>query len=133
MAIAGTGGHVKMGTGGSGVAGTTVANIGQWSISLKGESKDTTPFGAAGSMRQRTGTLKDWSAKFQGWVDPSDTSGQVALYNGLTTTFCFRFDVDDTHYWLGDGVLSGLDVGTAEDDVATSSFSVEAAGALTYT
>lgn len=128
MALSGQGGHVKIGTAGS----TTLANINNWSISMKGESKDTTPFGAAGNMRQRTGTLIDWSAKFTGWIDPADTAGQVTLYNGLTQTFTFQFDVDDSHNWAGDGVLTGLDLGTAADDVGTAAFSVEAAGALTY-
>jgi predicted secreted protein len=129
MAMSGTGGHVKIGVAGA----NTLANINNWTISLKGESKDTTPFGAAGNMRQRTGTLKDWSAKFTGWIDPSDTNGQVALYNGLASTFTFQFDVDAVHHWAGSGVLSGLDVATAADDVGTSAFSVEAAGALTFT
>ena len=107
---------------------TEAANASQWSISLKGESKDTTPFKATGAMRQRTGTLKDWSAKFNTF-NYDDT-----FFDELTKIVVIAFYVDYSAgtYWIGTGTLSGLDIATAEDDVATQNVSVEAADEIVY-
>jgi hypothetical protein len=124
--VTGIGGLVKAGA-------NNVANINSWSLSLKGAIEDTTPFQATGAWRTKTATVKEWSAKFDGKTDSADTLGQVALINGLNSTFTFEFDVDGTHHWIGTGILSGIDpkaTATAMNDI---SFSVDGSGACTYT
>src|SRR5579859_7193724 len=96
----GVGGSIKNGA-------NTVANVDIWDLPQKAATKDTTAFGATGSYQTNTMTLKSWTAKVSGRVDPSDTNGQLAFINGLGSTFTLTFLVDGTHNWSGTGILIG--------------------------
>lgn len=124
-AEAGIGGLVKIGA-------VTVANLNTWSVSPKINVVNTTAFQAAGSWAQKLGTIKDWTAKFDGFLDPTDATGQVALINGLGSAFTFEFDVDATHKWTGPGILVGIDPKSDVAQANTISFSVDGNGALVY-
>lgn len=99
-----------------------------WTLSMKGESKDTTPFMAAGNMRQRTGTLKDWSGKF------STFNSDDTFADELTKLVVVALYVDHSvgTRWVGTATLTGLDISTAADDVATQNVSFEAADEIVY-
>jgi predicted secreted protein len=122
------------GVGGSFTVGSTVvANVDVWTITQKAAVKDTTAFGASGSWQTNTMTLKSWSAKVDGRVDPSDTNGQLVLLNGLGSTVSVKFNVDGTHYWSGSAIVTQADPKSNVNDVATVSYSLTGSGALTLT
>ncbi|SRR5258706_15665408 len=123
--LAGVGGNVKMGV-------NAVANLDKWSVAAKSGISDTTTFQAAGGWETKTATVKSWSAKSDGRTDPVDTLGQVALFNGLGTTFAVEFDVDATHKWTGNAILTGIDPKADAGGMNEVSFSWDGSGALTF-
>lgn len=124
---AGIGGAVKAGA-------VTLANITTWTLSLKGNVVKTTAFGATGAWETNTATVKSWTAKFDGSTDPADTLGQVALFNGLNSSFAFEFDVDGTHHWAAaSGILTGIDPKSDATGLNQLSFSVDGNGPIAFT
>lgn len=127
MAVtAGIGGAVKNGA-------NTVANVDTWNLSAKGATAKTTAFGATGSWETNTATIKSWTATCAGRVDPADTNGQLALINGLLSTFTLELDVDGTHHWAGSAILVGFDPKSSVTSTNDITFSFEGTGALTFT
>ncbi len=122
----GVGGSVKVGS-------STVLNIDVWTVTPKGNTKDTTPFGASGSWQQNTATIKEWTAKWDGRFDPSDTNGQVALCNGLLSAFTISMYVDGTHYWSGPTLYDGATFKSDVNGVVTVTYNFKGTGALVLT
>ncbi len=124
---AGVNGLVKNGS-------NTVANLQKWSLSAKGNVAKTTVFGASGSWESNTATIRGWTATADGFTDPSDTNGQLALYNGLNSTFTVTFQVDGTpHNWSGTAILTGIDPAADAQNMNTVKLSFTGTGALTFT
>lgn len=126
--ILGVGGGVKNGA-------NLILNINTWSISEKVSTVDTIAFGSAGGWNTRISTFKDWTAKVDGKTDASDTTGQLALINGLGNTFTLEFDasgVAANGKWTGTGILVGLDPKSDAAGMNEIGFSFEGTGALTF-
>jgi hypothetical protein len=124
--LAGVGGAVKAGA-------ATLANVGNWSVSIKGGIAKTTSFGATGAWETNASTIKSWSAKFDGRTDPADTTGQVTLFNGIGSTLSMEFDIDGTHHWAGSAILTGIEPKADATGMNEVSFAVDGTGALSYT
>lgn len=124
---------IESGIGGSFQYGAvTLASLGKWSISMKGGLVKTTPFGASGSWEVNTGTIKSWTATAEGWLDPADTTGQTALVNLLSSTVAVTFNVDASHKWTGNAILTGVDDASDSMGVNTRKFSFTGAGQFTF-
>jgi hypothetical protein len=124
--LAGIGGAVKAGA-------VTLANIHTWALTAKSDVAETTPFGASGAWATNTATIKKWTAKFDGSTDAADTTGQVALFNGLGSTFAMEFDIDGTHHWAGSAIITGVDPKAAAKGMNEVGFTVDGTGVLTFT
>ncbi len=124
-AMSGTNGKVMQGA-------NVVLNMTEWTIDLKGASVDTSAFGGSG-WGAFTGTIKTWTAKCSGNYDPADTTGQVALNNGLASSFSMKFYTDATHYWAGDAALVGVGLKSSAAGVITTEYSFNGATSVTYT
>lgn len=124
--INGVGGNVKMGA-------NAVLNLGNWSVSAKANTSDTTSFQSPGGWGTKAATIKEWSGKSDGRTDPTDTTGQVALFNGLGNTFAVEFDIDGTHHWAGSAILTGIDPKADATGMNEASFSWDGTGPLTFT
>lgn len=112
-----------------------ILNINTWSISIKTSTVDTISFGSAGGWNTRISTFKDWTAKVDGKTDVSDTTGQLALINGLGSTFSLEFDVSGTPadgQWKGSGILVGIDPKSDASGMNEIGFAFEGTGALTF-
>jgi hypothetical protein len=126
--ILGVGGGVKNGV-------NLVLNINSWAITIKSSTVDTIAFGSSGGWNTKTSTFKDWTAKFDGNTDTSDTTGQVALINGIGSTFTLDFNVSSTvasGHWSGSAILVGIDPKSEATGMNTITFSAEGTGPLTY-
>lgn len=124
--IAGVAGSVKNGA-------NTVANLNSWTVSAKGNTAKTTVFGTSGQYETEIATVKNWTAKADGFLDSSDTNGQLAFINGLNGTFTVNFLTgDSTHQWAGTAILTGIDPKVDATGVNTVSFSFNGSGALTF-
>ena len=124
--VAGIGGAVKNGA-------NAVANLQKWTLTPKGATAKTTPFGAAGSWEVNTPTIKSWAAEADGFTDPSDTLGQLALMNGLNTVITLELDIDGTHHWSGSAILVGFDPAADAQNMNTIKYHFTGTGALAFT
>ncbi|SRR6266496_1169524 len=123
-AMSGTAGAVKNGA-------NTILNMTSWEVSLKAASVDVSAFGGSG-WGASLGTIKKWSGKCAGNYDPADTTGQVALNNGLGSTFTMNFFTDGTHKWTGDAVLVDVALKSSASGVITAEYTFEGASSVTY-
>lgn len=126
--ILGVGGGVKNGS-------STILNINTWSIDIKVSTVDTISFGSVGGWNTRISTFKDWTAKVDGKTDASDTTGQLALINGLGSTFTLEFDVGSVvsnGKWSGTGILTGIAPKSDASGMNEIGYTFEGTGALTF-
>src|SRR6266567_181427 len=125
--LAGIGGLIKEAT-------VTIGAMNTWSVTPKASTKDTTSFQATGSYRTMATTIKEWTAKCDGFLDATD-AGQVALINGLGNTFALEMDIDSaaTHKWTGSAILVRFDAKSDAKDMNLITFSFDGTGVLTFT
>jgi predicted secreted protein len=125
--LAGIGALIKAGA-------NTIGAMNTWSITPKVSVKDTTSFQATGSWGTRAATIKEWTAKCDGFLDATD-AGQVALINGLGNTFALEMDIDAaaTHKWTGSAILTAVDPKADAKDMNLVTFTFDGTGPLTFT
>lgn len=97
MAVyAGRNASVKLGT-------NLVRELGAWSITMNRDEIDTTAFGSTWA-KSEVGMAK-WTARVEGYLDISDTTGQQALFNAYknaTLITNIKFFVDNTSGYVPD-------------------------------
>lgn len=124
-AISGIGASVTEGS-------TAFTNASKWTLSLKGATKDVTPFGASGSWTINLATLKSWSGKVTAFLDTSDTA-QTNLFALLNSTVSMTFTVQNTpHAFTGNAILTGIDPSVDVQNAQTVDFSFTGTGSLSY-
>lgn len=125
-AISGQGGSVKSGA-------NTIVNMGDWSLTLDADVADTTSFGASGAWRTKLPTVKQWSGKFTGRFDSTDTNGQVVLINGLGTSIALDFNTDASHKWSSAAaIITSIAPKASATGLVEVDFGVTGNGAITY-
>jgi predicted secreted protein len=113
-------------------ASTAFTNASKWTLSLKGATKDVTPFGATGNWTLNLATLKSWSGKITAFLDTSDTA-QTNLFALLNSTVTLTLNVgSSTHNFSGSAILTGIDPNVDVQNAETVDFSFTGTGALTY-
>jgi hypothetical protein len=122
----GVGGKVMIGA-------NTVGNITEWDGGPEGEVADTTYFGASGSAQINTPTITKWKFKMQGSTDAGDTNGQVLMRNSVNSVLAFKFYIDSTHYWSGNGIVQKVgDKLNAQKGVAQATYDITGTGPCTW-
>jgi predicted secreted protein len=113
-------------------ASTAFTDASKWTLSLKGVTKDVTPFGASGNWTVNLATLKSWTAKVTCFVDTSDTA-QTNLFALLNSTVSMTFTIQSTpHAFTGSAILTGIDPNIDAQNAETVDFSFTGTGSLTY-
>jgi len=95
---------VKMGS-------TTVENLGSWSVNFDLDDIDVSVFGSI--WKKSMVGMQGWGASIEGFYDPADTTGQLALQQSAlaaTKVTDIRFYIDSTSYWCPD-VTADSDAG----------------------
>lgn len=111
---------------------TSFTDASKWTLSLKGATKDVTPFGASGNWAINLATIKSWSGKITAFLDTSDTA-QTNLFALLNTTVAMTFNVSGTpHGFTGNAILTGIDPNVDVQNAETVDFSFTGTGAITY-
>jgi hypothetical protein len=125
--LAGVAANVKIGA-------NTITWMNTWQLTAKANVKETTAFQSASGYATKSATTKEWSVKIDGPLDATDTTGQVALINGLGNTFSLELDTDaaGTHKWTGSAILIGVDPKSDAKDVNQVSFAFDGTGVLTF-
>jgi predicted secreted protein len=125
----GKGGNVKVGA-------NTVAEIDGWTLDVDRDTFDTTKFGA-GSLPWKTfvAGLVGAAAKFNGRLDMTDTNGQLALWNSLTsdTPVTIALYLDATHNFGFSAIVDKFGAKAPIKDMETVDWSLKITGAVTYT
>lgn len=128
-ALHGKGGLVK-------VASATVAEIDDWSLDVDRDTHDTTKF-AAGTLPWKTfaAGLVGASAKFNGRLDMTDTNGQLALWNSMTsdTPLSLSLYLDATHNFAFSAIVEKFGAKAPIKEMETVDWTVKITGAVTYT
>ena len=113
-------------------ASTAFSDASKWTLSLKGATKDVTPFGASGNWAINLATIKSWTAKVSAFLDTADTA-QTALFALLNTSLSLTLTVQSTpHAFTGSAILTGIDPNVDVQGVETVDFSFTGTGPCTY-
>jgi len=124
-AIAGYGGAVKIGS-------NTVAEMGEWDLSLDVNMLDTTAFGDA--WKDQIPGIKSWNGKASGRWDMTDTTGQKAMQDALLggTSVSIVLAVNGSHNYSGTAYIKNISPKATATGTVDCDFSFEGTGALTY-
>ena len=113
-------------------ASQAFSDASKWVLSLKGATKDVTPFGATGNWAVNLATIKSWTCKITAFLDTAD-SAQTALFAALNTTVTVTLTVQSTpHAFTGSAILTGIDPNVDAQAAQTVDFSFTGTGACTY-
>ncbi len=113
-------------------ASTSFTDASKWTLSLKGATKDVTPFGASGNWAINLATIKSWSGKVTAFLDTADTA-QTNLFALINSTVSMTFNVSGTpHGFTGSAILTGIDPNVDVQNAETVDFSFTGTGAITY-
>lgn len=113
-------------------ASTAFTDASKWTLSLKGATKDVTPFGASGNWAVNLATLKSWSGKISAFLDTSDTA-QTNLFALLNSTVTLTLNVSGTpHGFTGSAIITGIDPNVDVQNAETVDISFTGTGACTY-
>lgn len=128
-ALHGKGGNVKVGA-------NTVAEIDDWTLDVDRDTSETTKFGA-GSLPWKAfaAGLVGAVGKFSGRLDMTDTNGQLALWNSLTsdTPLTMSFFLDATHNFGFSCIVEKFGAKSPIKDMETVDWTIKITGAVTYT
>jgi Predicted secreted protein len=130
MALAGKGGALYVGT-----TPTKVAEITTWSLDVSADAIDVTSFDSDGWQENLPG-LKSWSGSAEGnWKVNTDTQGQKALQDAWLngTLIQVQFRINDTNYYAGQALVTGLSIEAPVDDKISFSVDLTGSGPLTPT
>jgi len=127
-AIHGKGASVKNGA-------NTVAEIDEWSLDLDRDVPEKTAF-SAGSLPWKTfaAGLVGATAKFSGRLDMTDTNGQYALFNNLTsdTPLTMSLYLDATHNFGFSCLVKKFGGKASVSDLESVDWDIQITGAVTY-
>lgn len=113
-------------------ASTAFTDASKWTLSLKGATKDVTPFGATGNWAVNLATIKSWTGKVSAFIDTTDTA-QTNLFALLGTVVSMTFTIQSTpHAFTGSAILTGIDPNVDVQNAQSVDFSFTGTGALTY-
>lgn len=127
MALKGTNALVQVSTS-SGGTYTTVAQMKQAQLKFQGNNVDISKFGD--TFMSRLQGLKDASYSLNGFYDPTDTLGQLAIRGAWNadTVLWVKFLYDGTNGWKQQVVVNSFDVSAAVAGVQDLSIAVSSAG-----
>lgn len=113
-------------------ASTAFTDASKWTLSLKGATKDVTPFGASGNWAVNLATIKSWTGKITAFIDTADTA-QTNLLALLNTSLSMTFTIQSTpHAFTGTAILTGIDPNVDVQNAQSIDFSFTGSGAITY-
>jgi len=113
-------------------ASTAFTDASKWTLSLKGATKDVTPFGASGNWAVNLATIKSWTGKVTAFIDTSDTA-QTNLFALLNSTVSMTFTIQNTpHAFAGSAILTGIDPNVDVQNAQSVDFSFTGTGAISY-
>lgn len=115
------------------IGSNTVAEIGEWNLSLDSQIVDVTKLGD--SWKDNLQTLKSWNGKATGRWDGTDSTGQIAIQNAYLngTTVTVDCYVTGSHYYSGTVYIKSITIKDAVAAAVDYELSFEGTGALTYT
>jgi len=108
-------------------SGTTIGEMGEWSLDVSADIVDTSAFGD--EWKKKTATQKDWSGSCSGRLDTAD-SGQSALTIGSEVDM--EFYTDATHKYSGSAIVESISRSAVVNGVLEVTFNFSGNGVLSY-
>lgn len=118
-----------------GIGANTVGRLNGWSMDVDRDTKEVTEFTDSDlPFRSFIAGLVGASGKFDGFLDMTDTNGQFALWQSLTsdTPITAKLYLDDTHFFSVDFFITKFSPSVPIDDTETVSFDFQVTGAVAY-
>lgn len=115
--IVGTNGFVEV------PGAAAIAGMKSWTIDITADTGETTSFDDAG-VRAYLGTVTGWSGSFEGYK----TGIPNVIDGSVTNTRMFE---DDTTFWTGSLILTGLTASSSHDGLVTYAYTFQGTGELT--
>lgn len=117
-----------------------VQNLGKWTLDIKMDEIDTSVFGSV--WGKKIPGMQAWTGAIEGFYDPADTTGQLALHNAAlaaTKLTDLRYYIDSTSYWTPDvtgesaagAYISSINVAHDKAGVASITMNVIGYGKIT--
>jgi len=110
---------------------TLVKCMRHWSVSITGETLEVSCFspeleGGERRFRQRVPGPLEWSASFDGFIDPTSV-GQQEIMDAVESGEIIEayFHLDGSRYYVGKGILTSESAELDWDGVGTISFDLE--------
>ena len=128
-AIVGYAGNVK-------ISSTAVASVKQWELPLAADKYDVTSLGAAApGWKSYLAGLTGAEAKVDVFLDPTDSTGQIALQNAILngTTVTLNLYTTASHFFGGTANVFGMDIKTPVNGPIEAALTCCYTGAITYT
>jgi len=108
-------------------SGTTIGEMGEWSLDVSADIVDTSAFGD--EWKKKTATQKDWSGSCSGRLDTSN-AGQSALTIGADVDM--EFYTDATHKYSGSAIVESISRSAVVNGVLEVTFNFSGNGVLSY-
>ena len=103
-------------------ADTSVHN---WTLSYAGDTLETTDFDDSSGGRSYIAGITNWSGSYDCYYDTGNTK-----VPGDTGTIILRTTTGDSALFTGSIIITGMDVGTPVDGIATQNYTFRGTGAL---
>jgi len=113
------------------VGANAVAEIRDWSLETTSEVVNDTVMGD--TWMTNKATQKSWTASFNAFWDPSDSTGQGALDEGSEVTLNLypEGNTSTKTYWTGSAIITSVSKSSSFDGLIEASFSATGNGSLT--
>lgn len=113
------------------VGANAVAEIRDWSLETSSEVVNDTVMGD--DWMTNKATQKSWTASFNAYWDPSDSTGQGSLDEGSEVTLNLypEGNTSTKTYWSGAAIITSVSKSASFDGLVEASFSATGNGALT--
>lgn len=128
MAVAGKQGAFRIG------AAVAVSSIDGWKLDISADMKEITTLDSNG-WKEYLATLKGWTGSLSGQYNiATDTAGQKALQDAFFsgTPLAVEFNVDGTHKYTGNALISKQPVEVKVDDTIKYTCDLQGTGPLNY-
>lgn len=125
-AIVGYNGNVKIGA-------TAVLNVKQWEMPLAADMYDVSVLG--NQWKQYLPGLTGSEAKIDVFLDPTDSTGQIALQNAIlnNTSVALNLYTTSAHFYGGTAFVKGLDIKDPVNAPVEANFTAVFSGTISYT
>lgn len=115
------------------IGANTVTYLGAWALNKNTNTEDTSHFGTVDETN--IATTNNWDATAEGFLDPADTNGQIALIQAqeTQTEITLKLYINATQYWSGTAIVTKVSPAPTAKGVTKISYGFKGSGSCDLT